>query len=126
MSSQPASPWRPREGGLPCGADTHLFILAIRSGPCRIVGYGSGFKKIEDLTFAGSARRGKWDAKNVGISPDIEVDHDPSLVRQGKDPQLERAIQEVMAELKRNPLRNPKRPAYADYHKRRQTTVSTK
>ena len=69
---------------------------------------------------------GQWDAENIGISPDIEVEHDPSLVRQGRDPQLERAIQEVMAELKRNPVRNPKRPAYPDYHKSGQTTGSTR
>ena len=42
-------------------------------------------------------RAGEWDAENVGIAPDIEVEHDPALVRQGKDPQLERAISEVMA-----------------------------
>jgi hypothetical protein len=59
---------------------------------------------------------GEWDAENVGIAPDIDVDHDPALVRQGKDPQLERAIAEVMAELKKNPVAKPKRPAYPDYH----------
>ena len=53
---------------------------------------------------------GEWDAENVGISPDIEVEHDPELVRQGKDPQLERAIQEVMAELEKNPVRNRNGP----------------
>ena len=67
---------------------------------------------------------GEWDAENVGIAPDIEVEHDPALVRQGKDPQLERAIAEVMAELKKNPVPRPKRPAYPDYHKRK-TTITT-
>jgi tricorn protease len=61
---------------------------------------------------------GQWDAENVGIPPDIEVEHDPALVRQGKDPQLERAIAEVMAELKKNPVTKPTRPAYPNYHKR--------
>jgi Tol biopolymer transport system component/C-terminal processing protease CtpA/Prc len=69
---------------------------------------------------------GQWDAENVGISPDIEVAHDPELVRQGKDPQLERAIQEILTELKRNPVRNPKRPTYPDYYKRGQTTGGTR
>jgi tricorn protease len=54
----------------------------------------------------------------VGIAPDIEVEHDPELVRQGKDPQLERAIREVMTALEKNPLPQPKRPAYPNYHKR--------
>jgi tricorn protease len=67
---------------------------------------------------------GEWDAENVGIAPDIEVEHDPALVRQGKDPQLERAIAEVMAELKKNPVAKPKRPAYPDYHKKKTTTTN--
>ena len=65
---------------------------------------------------------GEWDAENIGISPDIEVEHDPALVRQGKDPQLDRAIAEVMVELKKAPVAKPKRPAYPDYHKRKTTT----
>ena len=67
---------------------------------------------------------GEWDAENVGIPPDIEVEHDPALVRQGKDPQLDRAIAEVMAELKKNPVAKPKRPAYPNYHKKKTTTES--
>ena len=62
---------------------------------------------------------GQWDAENVGIAPDIEVEHDPALVRQGRDPQLERAIQEVMAELAKKPTAKPKRPAYPDHHRSR-------
>jgi tricorn protease len=65
---------------------------------------------------------GEWDAENVGIPPDIEVEHDPELVRQGQDPQLERAIREVMAELEKNPVPKPKRPRYPDYHKKRGTS----
>ncbi|MGH9314880.1 MAG: PDZ domain-containing protein, partial [Vicinamibacterales bacterium] len=65
---------------------------------------------------------GEWDAENVGIPPDIEVEHDPELVRQGKDPQLERAIQEVMAELAKNPVQKPKRPPYPNYGKKRITS----
>jgi tricorn protease len=67
---------------------------------------------------------GEWDAENVGIAPDIEVEHDPALVRQGKDPQLDRAIAEVMAELKKNPVPKPKRPAYPDYHKKKTTSAT--
>jgi tricorn protease len=53
----------------------------------------------------------------IGAAPDIEVELDPALVRQGKDPQLEKAVETVMAELERNPLPKPKRPAYPDHHK---------
>ncbi|PYV09184.1 MAG: protease [Acidobacteria bacterium] len=65
---------------------------------------------------------GQWDAENVGVPPDVEVEHDPELVRQGKDPQLERAVQLVMAELEKNPVPKPKRPAYPNYHKRTPAT----
>ncbi len=43
---------------------------------------------------------------------------DPKIVRQGKDPQLEKAIAIVMEELAKNPLPKPKRPAYPNYHKK--------
>ncbi len=68
---------------------------------------------------------GAWDAENVGIPPDIEIEHDPALVRQGKDPQLDRAIAEVMAELKKNPVAKPTRPAYPNYHKKKTTTTES-
>ncbi len=64
------------------------------------------------------APKGEWIAENVGVAPDIEVEHDPALVRQGKDPQLDKAIEVVMAELAKSPLPKPKRPAYPKYHKR--------
>jgi tricorn protease len=67
---------------------------------------------------------GEWDAENVGISPDIEVEQDPELVRQGRDPQLEKAIEVVLAELEKNPVPQPKRPAYPNYHSKRPTTTS--
>jgi len=60
---------------------------------------------------------GDWEIENRGIAPDIEVEHDPDLVRQGRDPQLEKAVQVVMEELKKNPAPQPKRPAYPNYHR---------
>jgi tricorn protease len=44
------------------------------------------------------------------VDPDIEVDNDPQSVISGKDPQLERAITEIMARLKQ-PVKLPPRPA---------------
>jgi tricorn protease len=46
------------------------------------------------------------------------VEHDPQPVRQGKDPELDKAIEIVLEELAKNPLPKPKRPAYPDYHKK--------
>src|SRR5437870_4033161 len=44
----------------------------------------------------------QWIAENVGINPDIEVEHEPTVLRPGHDPQLERALQEIMAELQQH------------------------
>ena len=45
-----------------------------------------------------------------GVDPDIEVDNDPQSVIAGKDPQLERAIAEIMTKLKQ-PVKLPGKPA---------------
>jgi len=58
---------------------------------------------------------GKYDVENHGVDPDIEVESDPELVRQGHDPQLERAVQEILSELAEHPLPEPKRPPYPNY-----------
>jgi tricorn protease len=50
--------------------------------------------------------------ENVGVPPDIEVEQMPADVIAGRDPQLEKAIQVIMEELKKNPPHQPKRPAY--------------
>jgi tricorn protease len=53
-----------------------------------------------------------WIVENEGVAPDIEVEQTPSDVIAGRDPQLEKAIEVVMAELKKNPVKKPVRPAY--------------
>jgi tricorn protease len=53
-----------------------------------------------------------WVVENVGVAPDIEVEQTPADVIAGRDPQLEKAIQTVLDELKKNPPAQPKRPPY--------------
>jgi len=60
---------------------------------------------------------GKYDVENQGVAPDIEVELDPLSVRQGHDPQLEKAVEVVMAELEKNPVPRPKRPPYPRYQR---------
>jgi hypothetical protein len=55
--------------------------------------------------------------ENQGVPPDIEVDEDPKLARQGHDAQLEKAVEVVMNSLKKSPPPTPKRPPYPNYHK---------
>ena len=53
---------------------------------------------------------GNWMVENEGVEPDILIDNDPVKEWNGEDEQLNRAIEEVMKELKnRKPL--PKTPA---------------
>jgi tricorn protease len=55
---------------------------------------------------------GTWFAEGHGVDPDIKVIDDPSQLAKGIDPQLEKAIEVVMQELKTNPPVNPKQPPY--------------
>ncbi|MDH6312892.1 tricorn protease [Parabacteroides sp. PFB2-10] len=50
-------------------------------------------------------KTGEWIIENYGVNPDIIVDNDPIKEWNGEDQQLDRAIEEVMKELKnRQPL----------------------
>ncbi len=65
-------------------------------------------------TFAFYETNGTWGVEGHGVDPDIEVVDDPALMVDGGDPQLDAAIEHMLAELKRNPYVAPKRPAYPD------------
>jgi tricorn protease len=53
---------------------------------------------------------GEWEVENVGVAPDIEVEMSPKLVIAGRDPQLEKAIEVVLAELNANGPKKVTRP----------------
>ena len=59
---------------------------------------------------------GEWDVENHGVAPDVDVDLDPKLWREGHDPQLEKAVEIVMDSMKKNPLPKYKKPAFPNYH----------
>ncbi len=54
----------------------------------------------------------QWLMENWGAEPDIVVDNRPDLVVQGKDPQLEKAIEYLMKKIKEEPKELPMRPPY--------------
>lgn len=54
---------------------------------------------------------GEWIAENKGVDPDIAVDARPDLMAKGQDPQLEKAIDYLLNELKKGP-RKTKRPDF--------------
>ena len=83
-------------GGLVHTADTPPFV----DGGSMIAPRGGFF-----------TRDGKWAVENEGVGPDVDVENWPKEVIAGKDPQLERAVQEAMRMLKERPLdRSPKEP----------------
>jgi tricorn protease len=54
---------------------------------------------------------GRWAVEGEGISPDIEVLQDPAAVLAGKDPQLERAVQEALKLLETKGVKLKEEPA---------------
>lgn len=69
----------------------------------------NGSVSIADFSFYNT--EGEWDVENHGVDPDIEVDDLPNLMVEGRDPSLEKAIEVIMDELKKqekSPI--PKQP----------------
>ncbi len=60
---------------------------------------------------------GKWEVEGYGVDPDIEVELDPFLWRQGRDAQLERAIAEMNKRLAGYAAPKLQRPANPDKSK---------
>jgi tricorn protease len=53
-----------------------------------------------------------WIIESYGVDPDIEVVDDPGEMARGGDPQLERAIFEVLKSIRQNPPPSIKKPQY--------------
>lgn len=56
---------------------------------------------------------GEWRVENEGVAPDIEVVQATAALNAGSDPQLERAITEILKDLEAyTPIKRPEAPAY--------------
>ena len=64
---------------------------------------------VPESAFANT--KGQWVIEGYGVDPDIEVENDPRSLIEGKDPQLERAVAEIMKKLKEKSVKFPPRPA---------------
>jgi len=64
---------------------------------------------VPESAFASA--KGQWIIEGYGVDPDIEVENDPKSLIEGKDPQLERAVAEIMKKIKDHPVKLPARPA---------------
>ncbi|MFZ0686986.1 MAG: PDZ domain-containing protein [Terriglobales bacterium] len=60
--------------------------------------------------FSLSGLDSKWLIENRGVQPDVVVDNPPDMVVKGRDPQLEKAVEMLMDEIKANPKPLPARP----------------
>ena len=61
--------------------------------------------------FGTNDRDGNWVIEGYGVDPDIEVENDPKSVIAGRDPQLERAVEEITRMIREEPRPLPERPA---------------
>jgi tricorn protease len=59
---------------------------------------------------------GTFPVENHGVGPDVTVWQDPALMRQGHDPQLERAVAVAVQQLEAHPQPHYQRPAWLNYH----------
>jgi tricorn protease len=65
-------------------------------------------------TFGIYNTKGEWIIEGYGVDPDIEVVDDPGEMAKGGDPQLERAVFEVMKAIRQSPVPEVKKPKYPD------------
>jgi tricorn protease len=61
--------------------------------------------------FGTNAVNGEWVVEGHGVDPDIVVENDPKSVIAGRDPQLERGVEEVLRQMRATPMHLPSRPA---------------
>jgi tricorn protease len=60
--------------------------------------------------------KGQWEVENIGIAPDVPVEQDPELIRQGHDPQLEAAVRVALDLLAKTPAQKFLAPSAPDKH----------
>jgi tricorn protease len=102
-------PWMFRQNGMGTliGKRTWGGLVGILGFPVLMDG---GTITAPNLAFW--TRSGGWGVENEGVAPDIEVEQTPADVIAGRDPQLEKAIEVIKAELAKNPPVRPVHPAF--------------
>ncbi|HSG39623.1 MAG TPA: PDZ domain-containing protein [Thermoanaerobaculia bacterium] len=80
------------------GTPTWGGLIGLSGGPSLVDGGSLSFPTFRFLT-----TEGQWAVENEGVAPDIEVIDRPDALAKGQDPTLERGIQVLLDELKKNP-----------------------
>ena len=109
-----AMPWMFRKLGIGplIGKRTWGGLVGIYDFPPLIDGGGV---TAPNLAFYNTEKQ--WDVENHGVKPDIEVEFDPALTRQGRDPQLEKTVEVLMEKLKTATQPAFGRPPFPNYYK---------
>ncbi|HXQ81158.1 MAG TPA: PDZ domain-containing protein [Opitutaceae bacterium] len=110
-----ALPWmfRASNSGTLVGTRTWGGLIGIGDYPQLIDG-----GRITSPEWAIYGTHGQWEVENHGVAPDIEVEMDPRLVRQGHDPQLEKAVAVALEQLAGSPPPTYPQPPYPNYHQK--------
>jgi tricorn protease len=87
-------------------------LVGISGGPSLVDGTA-----VTMPSFAYYEKDGTWGIEGHGVDPDIEVVDDPAKMVNGGDPQLDKAIEQMLREIETNGYKAPKRPAYPDRSK---------
>lgn len=98
------------------GTRTWGGLVGISGNPGLIDGTG-----LSVPVFAFYETDGTWGIEGHGVDPDVMVLDDPGVMkggisRGGIDPQIDKAVELLLADLAKNPPETPKRPAYPDRH----------
>jgi tricorn protease len=91
------------------GTRTWGGLIGISGAPTLVDGGG-----VTVPTFRQYGPDGEWFPEGRGVEPDIRVENDPQSLAQDEDPQLERAIQEMLDALENRQPAQPPRPSYED------------
>lgn len=107
-------PWLFRQAkiGTLVGTRTWGGLVGIYSYPVLIDGGGVTAPRV-----AFRNAQGELDIENKGVAPDVNVDLDPKMWRQGHDLQLEKAVEVTLSEIKKNPTSKPANGAFPNYQK---------
>ncbi len=109
-----AFPYYFRKAGLGTiiGKRTWGGLVGISGNP-QLIDNGS----ITAPTFGFWNTKGEWDVENRGVDPDIDIENTPDALANGIDTQLDKAIDVILDELKKQPQKELKKPVYPNKSK---------
>jgi len=101
--------FRTNKLGTLIGKRTWGGVVGIR-GDKRFIDGGS----ITEPEFAWWDPQRGWSIENQGVAPDIEVEYAPADYLADRDPQIDRAIDELMKKIADQPVMRPSPPPFPD------------